>query len=119
MLCLEINIFFHKLVDLEKELVTFPLFNSCLYITKNDPWIVKNCTLAKVEIKPLFAYHVITRSMSHVLDGWDTITLNHPHHKVIVRATELNNKDICNTNWGKLVFKIGAAVFYYKFGQRC
>ena len=56
MLYLEIKIFFHKLVDLEKKLVTFPLFNFCLYISKNDPWIEKNCALAKMEI--LFAYHM-------------------------------------------------------------
>ena len=34
---LEIKIFFHKLVHFEKELVTFPLFNFCLYISGNDP----------------------------------------------------------------------------------
>ena len=42
--------------------------------------------------------------------GWDTLTLNHPHPKVIVRATELNNKNI-------YVLQIGAALFYYKLGQ--
>ena len=111
MLCLEIKIFFYKLVDLEKKLVTFPLFNSCLYISKNDPWIVKNCALAKVEIKLLFAYHVITWSMSHLtLWSCDTLTLNHPHHKVIVRATEVNKKNI-------YVLQIGAPLFYYKLGQ--
>ena len=26
-------------------------------------------------------------------------------------------KDICITNWGKLVLQIGAALFYYKLGQ--
>ena len=57
-------------------LVTFPLFNSCLYISKNDPWIVKNCALAKVQIKLLFAYHVITWSMSHV-----TRWVRYPHPK--------------------------------------
>ena len=51
---LEIKIFFHKLVDFEKKLVTFSLFNSCLYISRNDPWIVKNCALTKVEIKLCF-----------------------------------------------------------------
>ena len=34
---LEIKIFFHKLVDFEKKLVTFSLFNSCLFISRNDP----------------------------------------------------------------------------------
>ena len=40
MLRLEIKIFFRKLLDLEKKLVTFPLFNSCLCVSKNDLWIV-------------------------------------------------------------------------------
>ena len=34
---LEIKIFFDKLGDFENELVTFPLFNFCLYISRNDP----------------------------------------------------------------------------------
>ena len=76
MLCLELKIFFHKLVDLEKKLVTYPLFNSCLHIRKIDPWIVKNCALAKVEIKLLFAYNVITWSMSHVIRR-----VKYPHPK--------------------------------------
>ena len=72
---------------------------------------MKNCALAKVEIKLLFAYHVITWSMSHLtLWSCDTLTLNHPHHKVIVRATELNKKNI-------YVLQIGAPLFYYKLGQ--
>ena len=50
------------------------------------------------------------------LRGWDTLNLNHPH-QVIVRATELNSKNIYITNWGKLVLQIGAALFYYKLGQ--
>ena len=50
---LQVAIFFYK-CSFEKELVTFSLFNSCLYISKNDPWIVKYCTLVKVEIKPFF-----------------------------------------------------------------
>ena len=44
------------------------------------------------------------------LGGGDTFTLNHPDHKVIVRATELNNKNI-------YVLQIGAALFYYKLEQ--
>ena len=72
---------------------------------------MKNCALAKVEIKLLFAYHVITWSMSHLtLWSCDTLTLNHPHHKVIVRATEVNKKNI-------YVLQIGAPLFYYKLGQ--
>ena len=108
---LEIKIFFHKLIDFEKKLVTFPLFNSCLYISRNDPWIVKKCALAKVE-KKLFFLHITWSHDQWVtwLGGWDTLTLNHPHHKVIVRATELNNKNI-------YVLQIGAALFYYKLGQ--
>ena len=98
MLCVEIKIFFYKLVDLENKLVTFPLFNSCLYISKNDPWIVKNCALAKVEIKLLFAYHMITWAMSHV-----TQLVKYPHPKVIVRATELKNI---------YVLEIGASLCY-------
>ena len=47
---LEINIFFHNLVNFEKKLLTFPLFNFYLYIIRNDPCIVKNCALTKVEI---------------------------------------------------------------------
>ena len=106
MLCLEIKIFFYKLVDLEKKLVTFPLFNSCLYISKNDTWIVKNCALVKVEMKLLFAYHVITWSMSHV-----TQWVRYPHPKAIVRAIELNDKNI-------YVLQIGASLCY-KLGQLC
>ena len=41
MLYFETKIFFHNWVGLEKKLVTFPLFSSCLYISRNDPWIVK------------------------------------------------------------------------------
>ena len=65
-----------SLINKWKKLVTFPLFNSCLYSSRNDPWIVKNCALAKVEIKFLFAYHVITWSMSHV-----TRWVRYPHPK--------------------------------------
>ena len=36
---------------------------------------------------------------------------------VIARAKELNSKNICITNRGKLVLQIGAALFYYKLGQ--
>ena len=37
---------------------------------------------------------------------------------VIVRTTELNNRNIyVIANWGKLVLLIGVALFYYKFGQ--
>ena len=61
----------------------------------------------EVEVKRIFVNHVITWSMS----------LNHPNHKFIVRATELNNKNICITNAGKLVLQIGAALFYSKIGQ--
>ena len=59
---LEIKIFFHKLIDFEKKLVTFPLFNSCLYISRNDPWIVKKCALAKVESRD----HMINESRDSV-----------------------------------------------------
>ena len=62
---LQVTIFFYK-CSFEKELVTFSLFNSCLYISKNDTWIVKYCALVKVEIKPFFENHVNTWSMSHV-----------------------------------------------------
>ena len=34
-----------------------------------------------------------------------------------MRATELNNKDICIKNWGKLVLQIRAALFSYKLRQ--
>ena len=37
---------------------------------------------------------------------------------VIVRTTELNNRNIyLIANWGKLVLQIWVALFYYKFGQ--
>ena len=36
---------------------------------------------------------------------------------VIARAKELNSKNICITNRGKLVLQIGAALVYYKLGQ--
>ena len=36
---------------------------------------------------------------------------------VIARAKELNSKNICLTNRGKLVLQIGAALVYYKLGQ--
>ena len=65
---LEIKIFFHKLVDFEKKLVNFPLFHSCLYASRNDPWIVKNSALAKVE-KNLFCIsrdHMINESRKSV-----------------------------------------------------
>ena len=39
------------------------------------------------------------------LGGWDTLTIYHPHHKVMVRETELNNKNI-------YVLKIGASLCY-------
>ena len=41
MLYLEIKILIQKSVDFERKLVTFPIFNSCLYISRNDHWIVK------------------------------------------------------------------------------
>ena len=72
---LQVTIFFYK-CSFEKELVTFSLFNSCLYISKNDPWIVKYCALVKVEIKPFFENHVTTWSMSHV-----TWWVRYPHTK--------------------------------------
>ena len=59
---LKIKIFFHKIVDFKKKLVIFPLFNSRLYINRNDPWIVKKYALAKVEIT-LFLH--ITLSHDH------------------------------------------------------
>ena len=68
--CLEIKIFFHKLVDFEEKLVTLSLFNSCLYISRNT-WNVKNCA-----DKAFFAYHVVTWSMSHV-----TWWVSYPHPK--------------------------------------
>ena len=65
---LEIKIFFHKLVDFEKKLVTFSLFNCCLYISRDDPWIVKNCAPAKVEISFFYISrdHIINESRESV-----------------------------------------------------
>ena len=51
---LEIKILFHKLTDFEKKLVAFPLLDSCLSAEMRIVrfrGIVKNCALAKVEIK--------------------------------------------------------------------
>ena len=50
--------------------------------------------------------------------GWDTLTLNHPHPKVIIRATELNHKNtyvlqigpsLC-CKLGQNVLQIGAGI---------
>ena len=111
---LEIKIFFHKLVDFEKKLVTFSLFNSCLYISRNDPWIVKNCALAKVEKNFL---HITWSHDQWVtwLGGWDTLTLNHEGYSKSNRTKE--RKHICITNRGKLALHIGEALFYCKLGQ--
>ena len=113
---LEIKIFFHKLVDFEKQLVTFSLFNFCLYISRNDPWIVKNCTLAKVEIEVFL--HITWSHDQKVtwLGGWDTLTLNHKGYSKSNRTKW--RKYRCITNWGKLVLQIGAALFFYKLGQK-
>ena len=75
---LEIRIFFHKLVDFEKELVTFPLFNSCLYISQNDP---PNCEIlcpGEGGDKAFFL-QITWRQDQWVMwfGGWDTLTLNH------------------------------------------
>ena len=105
---LEIKIFFHKLVDCEKKLVTFPLFNSFLRFSRSDPWIVKSCALTKVEMNPFLSITWSDDQWVTWLGGWDTLILNHKGY--IVRATELNNKSI-------YVLQIGATLFYYKLGQ--
>ena len=121
---LEIKIFFHKLADLTK-LVTFPLFKSSLYISRNDPWIVKNYALAKVEIT-LFL-HITWSHDQWVtwLGGWDTLTLNHR------RATELKNGkknmyyklgQLYYSRLGQVLLQVGAAITnwgnrYNKIGQ--
>ena len=61
---LEIKIFFHKLIDFEKKLVTFPLFNSCLLAEMiSELW---KFVPSKSWDEAFFAYRVITWSMSHV-----------------------------------------------------
>ena len=45
------------------------------------------------------------------LGGWDSLTLNHPYHKVILRATEPNNEN-------SYVLQVGATLCY-KLGQLC
>ena len=49
------------------------------------------------------------------LGGWDAFNLNHKGYSKSNRTQR--QKDICITNWGKLVLQIGAALFYYKLGQ--
>ena len=43
------------------------------------------------------------------------VNLNHKGYSKSNRTQQ--QKDICITNWGKLVLQIGAALFYYKLGQ--
>ena len=43
------------------------------------------------------------------------VNLNHKGYSKSNRTQR--QKDICITNWGKLVLQIGAALFYYKLGQ--
>ena len=50
---------------------------------------------------------MITWSWVTWLSGWGTLNLN---HKVLARATELNNKDM-------YVLEIGSTLFYYKLVQ--
>ena len=53
--------------------------------------------------------------MSHV-----TRWMRYPHlnNKGYSKSNKTQRqKDICITNWGKLVLQIGAALFYYKLGQ--
>ena len=58
--------------------------------------------------KAFFAYHVITWSMNHM-----TWWVRYPYPKVIVRATELNNKYIYVLQIGVSLLQIGTALFYY------
>ena len=71
--------------------MTFPLFNCCLYISRNDPWIVKNCALAKVEMNLLLHITWSRDQWDTWLGYWDTLTLI---IKVTGRTTELNNEYI-------------------------
>ena len=106
---LEIKICFHDLTDFEKKLVTFPLFNSCLYISRNDPWIVKLCALGKVEIKLLIAYQIRAASLlqirANVVKNWGSC---------FKLGQRLLQNMAAITNWNKMYYKLGR---YYKLGQ--
>ena len=71
--------------------------------------------LAKVEISLLKKMSWPHDEWVTWLGGWDTLNLNYKGYSKSNRTQR--KKNICITNWGKLVLQIGAALFYYKLGQ--
>ena len=71
--------------------------------------------LAKVEISLLKKMSWPHDEWVTWLGGWDTLNLNHKGYSKSNRTQR--QKNICITNWGKLVLQIEAALFYYKLGQ--
>ena len=64
--------------------------------------------------------HMVIWWMSHMVNVTRRVRLSHPKsERFLVRTAELSNRNLyVITKWGKFVLRIGAALFYYKLGQK-